>query len=408
MKKAANYLHQIVSIVLIVCFISPASYASSPICSVNYQAINKTSKNLEWSQKAENVFSESFTATLASSAIWLTAVQAIKVQLLYQGDMQAFWNSAFIHTFALDIFLTLTTHGVALIESPRIKRIFEGKFLGTSGEFIAKSSVNIGIGISSILATWAISPSINLNTPNVTAAFLLCLLVYPTLQVTKPYLFKTLPKKDSVRSFKTFSIQFPGLFKALEPAFRSKAEQINLESKEFKELFVKVLTYLSFSTKFEERPLPNFLKTDPSLAKNISRIEEIKAQIKLLDATKTKNLSKKEKDKLEAQLAKSAKELNELRISFVKKILEYKKWVQSPKDKLALQNLIKPDLYKDSSLETFELYRFLIKEHESYKDRIYISSLIDQKLAVGIAGGFLLYSTNHFAQFGSMPAFWGF
>ena len=210
------------------------------------------------------------------------------------------------------------------------------------------------------------------------AAFALCAAVYPSLQYTKNFLFKKVPERKNTLDFKRLKSEAPLLTSNLQTSLQARAKELDISSKDFEASFTNVLDAVVFSEAWELR------------IKNSELLNNKKIYAKYLDIQKIKKAFYSINSESAAQ--KLLLKLQSARRALVEQVL-----VSSSSLSLAQQMHYKNFIHFDKSTsldENIILLERLVKIHKEKRFMIFSSSIIDQALAVGIAGGILLYHLN--------------
>lgn len=328
--------------------------------------IQNSNPNLEWAPQ-KNVFSDSFQSTVVSGLTWLTLVQLIKHQFISDKN-QPIFTDAFWVTVPTDIMITIASHALSLKELPMLQKFMNGQFLGAKFEYFARTLSNTLFNSSVIVATWAVA-GIDIHAGTIGAALGLCAAVYSVLQITKPFLFKSVPAKMGNKDFQNLKEKFP----QVTQNWMAAAEELPLDSRSIENHFVYALDAVIYEIPFETR-------TD--------LFPEIRDQI--LKALKN---------------GKTA-QAKTLRRNLVSQLIQKYDALKATQEQ---STVIEDILRLDSSItgvQSLEILRFLKQTHKQRQKWLYTASFLDQAIAVGIAGGVFLYSTTHWAMSGELPLFW--
>lgn len=367
-----------VNLILSILFFNfQTSYAQGNSCRESLKKEIQATQHI--TLKNSNVFSESLNSTIINSVLWLSAVQMIKYMSLPEGSREYF-TDAMLVTVPLDVGLTLMSHYISLGKLHWLKAFSEGKFLGPKYEFWSRVAANTLISTGGILGSWSLAGLAGINIPiqadSILAALSLSAIVYTSMQVIKPALFKNLPAISDWKSEKRLS-------KILGP----------------KLLEIKKAILENHSQKIE----------DPILARDLflKSLEIIIVQKNWYDKINTLNqidvLSKEQKRELSPLLkkyreAENEQEKFELQKNILAKIMYFEKRDQPIIGlKLELEGLNLP--------QSKSLIQAILDNSRERKFSINAASLIDQSLWVGFAGGVLLYSTTHWAINHDLPLF---
>ena len=366
----------VVILSLQITFFSPFLLAQSgQQCSQSFELnLKDTEKHKEWSP-ASNIFSDSLPSTIVSSAMWLSFVQLIR--FASSGESASYFSDAFLLTLPIDVALTLISHAISVGNIPYLKAATEGKLFGPNYEFATRVASNVLVASSVIVSGWAIA-GIDLSSEKVLAAFALCAAVYPSLQYTKNFLFKKVPERKNTLDFKRLKSEAPLLTSNLQTSLQARAKELDISSKDFEASFTNVLDAVVFSEAWELR------------IKNSELLNNKKIYAKYLDIQKIKKAFYSINSESAAQ--KLLLKLQSARRALVEQVL-----VSSSSLSLAQQMHYKNFIHFDKSTsldENIILLERLVKIHKEKRFMIFSSSIIDQALAVGIAGGILLYHLN--------------
>lgn len=296
--------------------------------------------------------------------------------LSFKSRTQPIFTESFWVTLPTDIMLTLISHALSLKEIPALQKFLDGKFLGSRFEYFSRTLANTLVNSSVIVATWS-AFGININKGTVGAAVALCAAVYSVLQITKPFLFKTVPQKIGKSQFQEFQNLFP---EASEVWTQVAKESLPLEEPRLEMHFVYALENIVLNILIEGRLKPQLV--DPVLYQ--------------------KAFSQKEKF-LNDPSKKNYEALRKLRLDIIKNLLgslEKKEISVGVKEDIVQALKLDSELTPENSIR---IHRYLIKTRRKRQAWFYTASFIDQAISVGIAGGIFLYSTTHWALTGVWP-----
>lgn len=369
---------------LVSCFLvvilSLQALATPISCQSSFKRDTQKIEKIHWEQPG-NIFSNSLGATITSSIIWLSTVQALKYLSLSAHGAE-FLTTAFLITVPLDVGLTITSHWIALGKLAWLKKFAEGSYVKPKFQFWSRVAANVTIASTGIVGSWAIAnglgASININAQSILAAIFLCSLVYPSLQLTKPYLFQKIPNIGMKADKEKLKYLLSNEYYQLDRLLKENANTNKINPKEAEELFVQMLD-LVLSLKAWENQIPKELYSElsPKTKNIIEEIEENK-----IDAANGKLLTNRQL--LIRSLVNDSKKLSE-------------------KNRMAIENILRiEELSLENSLAIHEL---LASSRQRRKALLFGASLVDQAIAVGFAGGVLLYSTTHWAETGELPLF---
>lgn len=330
------------------------SLAEDKNCLETFNDIVKESQISVFQDKS---FQESLASTIVTSSSWLTVVQLLR----NQGDLASLYSdSAFLFTVPIDIGLTLVSHAIILVNNPKINAFLSGKAFGSKFESLTRIISNTVLNTAIINASWLIG-GLNFSTENLLNSFTLCLAVYSILQVIKPYLFKTLPQRLESKWIQKMMQDIPNLGLRLELAYFELVKNLN---KNPETLQNTLLSYLS----------QQLLKRD---LKNINFSDE------LIDKLDLANLLDKPSRK------------NNLRI--LKRVINsYDSGLLSSKEKKFIRDHFTLDNYLTWN-EQLSIYKNVFGFMVDKKKFIFKASVVDQAIAVGLAGGIGLYYVNKLA-----------
>ena len=324
----------------------------------------------------QNIFNRTLPSTLISAVTWLTAVQ-----LQRSGGGSEFLSDAFLLTVPLDMGLTTVSHAVSLSKIPMLQRILQGRVFGDAYQFITRTGVNITMGVTAILSSWAIS-GISLSPGHCGAAVALCGVVYPTLQASKTLLHRTWPRKADLKLRSHLMKILPKPLAAHWLALRNRANELGVKTETAEAAQVSILDAQALSKPFEDLVTEEMLINDSKLEKLVLETRKIRALIEPPSNATT--------------LEKSARRLKDLRSKIRHRILT--DWPFQAEEILELGGVFD----KKSSLL---LQKELDSRFHSSRFKTLVASFIDQSLSVGVAGGVFLYAVNQWAQSGQIPWF---
>lgn len=337
----------------------------------------------DWSPQ-DRVFSDTLGATIFTGVAWLTAVQVAKSFLIRESGQPIFTHT-YMLTVPIDVLLTVVSHFVSLGKVPGLQKIMRGDFVKGKLEYWYRTAVNTVMSSSVIVASWA-AAGIDINSSTILAASTLSAGVYATLQVTKPFLFKTLPERKGIRANERFKENEPEISELLYKAALEQTDRLGVDIKTIETNFIYALDSLVLRTSYETR-IPTDLLAHGRISKLIEQIAQVKEQLKLETEVK--------------QSHRLAISLKSLRRKLVHQLLDIY-------SKGAWQNEIVRILKIDRELGvegSIKLHRILDEISAERQTALYVASIADQALAVGIAGGVFLYSTTHWASTGEIPLF---
>lgn len=376
---------EVLSLVIAASIIFPPQFAQASSNQLSCKHSFKHSEKLEQADwhKPANVFSNSLGSTITNGVLWLTAVQAIKY-MAFKEQGAEFLTNAFMVTVPLDIGLTLVSHWISLGKFPALKNFTEGKTFGPKYEFWSRVAANVSISTLGITSAWAIANQFGAKIPiqldTISAAIILCMLVYPTLQVTKPFLLDKLPNLSNSRDQKEVEKIMGPLFNKIKAKIQSKAKDENIDPLEAEKLFLQMLDLVISANNWEQKI------TDTSLVDNNLRIKTLLKRIS--------SLKKQSTNENKISLVRLRQELS----------YEASKEIQKSKYSESLENHVFA-IEGLGSRQSIELISKLGKIRRNRAIKVFGASVVDQALAVGIAGGVLLYGTTHWAETGELPIF---
>lgn len=385
MYLAASRFRDLISIIVSICFLLNPLAANA--LNSNSKKVVKCSFSLEASrdidfssiEKPHNIFSESLKSTIANSAIWLLSVQGLKYSLMKEQGAE-FMTTAFLITLPLDVSLTIMSHWISLGKLPWLKNFAEGKLLGPRYQFWSRIAANVVIGSSAIIGSWAVAnqfgANINIGTETISAAIVLCMLVYSSMQVTKPFLFQSIPNLSIQNDQKKVEKILGKLAPALKRQFQDRAQEQEINPKDAEALFLQMLELVILMKPWEAKARLS------TMSLNNSKILDLISQI-------------------EFAKAESPSKVLELRRHLIAELLKEADSNKYNESELR-QTLKLRDLDLSSSVH---LLKKMGRFHSKRKFLIFGASMLDQALAVGFAGGVLLYSTTHWAATGELPLF---
>jgi hypothetical protein len=311
-------------------------------------------------------YHRSFSSTLASSVMMLSGVQCVRA--LSRGE---FLTPSFLITVPLDVALTLTSHAIALNHIPFLKRIFDGDVFDKKFEAPTRIGANVLMGVSYIYASWGMA-DVNFTLEKCLMALGLCAVVYPTLYVLKRGIFKKIPLNRDLKRLKKFrsNPHFGEAFQKLESEILSQAAANNIPEEERESLLLTALENLVL-----ERPYEDDVRGLPSLSER----KDIQAAIRKADRAVLKPHKEKARIGLIEKLLKVASQRGPGN--------------QAAKDARRVLNLGEPLTQKGS----LNLMKSMVKRYRAHRRWVWIGSLVDQSVSVGIAGGIGLYEVNKFA-----------
>lgn len=370
------------AVLLLSLVFSPTHHAYSYQCHSYFEdtvvrQIKASQVDKDWAPQ-KNVFADSIESTIVSGLTWLTLVQVIKHQFVANKNQPIFTESFWI-TLPTDIMLTLISHFLSLKEVPMVRKFLNGEFLSPRFEYFSRTLANTLVNSSVIVATWSMF-GIDINSGTVGAAVTLCAAVYSVLQITKPFLFKTVPSYLGQKH----SQEFQKIFPEYASEWKDVAKDfLSLDPVSVENHFVYALDQILLGY-----PIENKIKSN--------QLRYLKSY-KDIQIYKIKNENQFSQAKL--------KKLKNLRRNLIDDLIrEY----DNPLNEIGLLVEIAGALRIDSTvsvIQSIEIHRFLNKTYKSRQAWLYTASFLDQAIAVGIAGGVFLYSTTHWAATGEIPSY---
>ncbi len=375
-------IHFIRALVLVSFTLTPIHFAYPNQCRSYFEdtitkRIESSKTHKEWAPQ-KNVFGDSLESTIVSGLTWLTLVQVIKHQFVSNKNQPIFTESFWI-TLPTDIVLTLISHFLSLKDMPTVRKFLNGEFLGPKFEYFSRTFANTVVNSSVIVATWS-AFGIDINSGTVGAAISLCAAVYSVLQITKPFLFKTVPSHIGKKQYQEFQKIFP---EYAELWSQSAATALKLDPTSVENHFIYALEQIILSTPIENKIISVRLRALKSYR-----------QIERFNGKHSKMLSQSKFEKLK-----------KLRRNLIRELIRV---YEDPFIHEGILTEVRVALNLDSTVNSYqslEIHRFLNKSHKSRQTWLYTASFLDQAIAVGIAGGVFLYSTTHWASTGEVPAF---
>jgi hypothetical protein len=338
----------------------------------------------DWSPQ-DRVFSDTLGATILNGVTWLTAVQVAK-SFLVREQGQPIFTEAYMLTVPIDILLTVVSHYISLGKVPGLKKLLDGNFIKGKLEYWYRTAVNTLISSSVIVASWG-AAGIDINSSTIVAAATLSAGVYATLQVTKPYLFQTLPSRAGRRDTESLRASEPKLTEAYYQQALEQAVRLGVDPKQIEASFVYALDSLVLRTNYESRITHFALINHARISDILVKIEAVKQQLQI-----------ETNQKLVLKLTLTLKNLRRKLVHNLLEIHSLGAW------QLEIQNILKID-QELGVYGSLKLHQHLDRSSKQRQKNLYLASLADQAIAVGIAGGVLLYSTTHWAATGEIPLF---
>ncbi|MAF91412.1 MAG: hypothetical protein CL674_09065 [Bdellovibrionaceae bacterium] len=367
-----------VNLILSILFFNlQTSYAQSSSCRRSLSEDIKVTQSIEL--KNSNVFSESLNSTIINSVLWLSAVQMIKYMSLPEGSRE-FFTDAMLVTVPLDVGLTLMSHYISLGKLQWLKAFSEGKLLGPKYEFWSRVAANTLISTGGILSSWSLANLAGINIPiesdTVLAALSLSAIVYTSMQIVKPALFKQLPAISDWNSEKRLKKILGPRLTSLKQEILQNQDQVPEDTILARDIFLKSLEIIIVQKKWYD-------KID-----YLNNIGVLSARQKQAFTPLLKKYRK----------ASSSQDKFEIERSILSKIIFFENANRSvPGVSLELSGMNLP--------QSKALISAILKNSRDRKISVHAASLIDQSLWVGFAGGVLLYSTTHWAIHDEIPLF---
>jgi len=306
----------------------------------------------------------------------IPAVQIGRAALGHQ-----YFDPTFDFVAPFDLTLTLISHAIALNKIPVLKRFpkfkafFDGKLFGRHYEFWTRTAANVSLVTPAILLSWAIrhglaneSPFKAFTVAKCLAAFGLCSVVYPTLQLLKTRIFKKIPMQGDKRRLEAAQADplLRDAFAVLVPQSVARAMAIDIDPKQIESQLFTMLDNKVLSLPYENLRESEF----PFVTDNPQFLELL---------IKTRN---SEKERLKRKYRKQ----------IIKTLL-----AEYPSARPELANEIERILFLGAPFtieSSMELHRLLSDRYRKQILRTYPGSFIDLFVSVGIAGGFGLYKTS--------------
>ncbi|PIR23103.1 MAG: hypothetical protein COV44_05105 [Deltaproteobacteria bacterium CG11_big_fil_rev_8_21_14_0_20_45_16] len=341
---------------------------------------------------SRNIFNESLPSTLVSGFAWLNAAQVIRTQLVASPT---YLTPALLITAPLDLGLTIVSHYNSLAEAPGLRNL-KGR-----AAFWARAAINTVVGTGGIVGFWALYNFLQtqglpvgnyaINPRHCALAIGLCSIVYPSLQASKTILFKKLPALRDIQFSETLKTELPDFWKSLEETGRRRADDLNISELD-DHILLGLLEYSVTRFPIENSlELQNISKDDPqlqSLLEKISSLHERSQQRAPAWKRRWHQLIRFDSNaKLESQMAK-------IRRQIINRLLELQERQNTTNE---ISNIL--DMGDGlSETERIRLHHIMAARMKVYSTQIVVSSIIDQFLAVMIAGGVGLYHLNHIAE----------
>jgi|GEM_PF-4953435 len=174
-------------------FIPPHSQANP--CA---QSFELSGQEVGWVRENPDTVRDSMGSILTSAAIWLTGMQAMRSVDMHTGHFE-FERDVFVVTLGADMLLTVMSHYASLL--PGVSRALKGGM--GKYDLAARSAVLIPMGTAAIVSSWYLAGT-QLNAQNIGLAAGLCTAVYPPLIMIKKALHRRLPELISSLSIKQF------------------------------------------------------------------------------------------------------------------------------------------------------------------------------------------------------------
>jgi hypothetical protein len=369
---------------LVSCFLvvilSLQAFASPLHCKSTFKSETQKITKAHWEQPG-NIFANSLSSTITSSIIWLSTVQALKYFSLSAHGAE-FLTTAFLITVPLDVGLTITSHWIALGKLAWLKKFAEGSYVKPKFQFWSRVAANVTIASTGIVGSWAIAnglgANININAQSILAAIFLCSLVYPSLQLTKPYLFNKIPNIGMKSDKEKLKYLLANEYYELGNLLKENANINKINQKDAEALFVQMLDLVLSLKDWES-------KITPDIGSKLS----LKSQKILADINNAK-----EQDSTEQLLPRRQRLIESLLKDLENAPIEEK---QAIKEALKIEEI--------SIENSIAVHALISNSRKRRAALLFGASLIDQAIAVGFAGGVLLYSTTHWAETGELPLF---
>lgn len=308
----------------------------------------------------------SFTSTFVTGGLMFGAAQGIRTL----AGLDTFFSKAFWLTAPTDLLLTLTTHAITLSNFKPLKHFLDGKFLGPKLEPHMKIFANAMLGVAYIHASW-VAGGITITPAKAGMSIALCAVVYPTLYLIKTRLFKKLPlHRDRVR------MQVYRNDPVFGKAFTSLAEEVSKTAMGMKipESEIELLSLTFIENLIADWPIET--KIQPNSFTDTKSIESLADKIK----SETHHWRiRHARQRLIRHLVSLAKNPS-----------------VDPEERARLLSIL--DLGAPFSPESsLAFHEAILQRSRVQRLRIWGSSLLDQSLSVGVAGGVGMYYVNDYA-----------
>ena len=319
---------------------------------------------VRFQQTDHNLFTETLPTYIVSALSWLTAVQLFRGN----GDPATLLAPAFALTAPTDLGLGVLSHYISLSQSETLKGLMSGKIFGKKYENVARAATNTALGTGAIVLSWLVS-GVEISPGHCAAAGALCAAVYPTLQTVKTTLYRTWPRYQDRKRLNSLRDELPLEIRYYWNQVAARAVELGVTELETENAFLEVFNSLVLSVPYESR-IP---------IESVNRVPELKVLYENIQKVKT------------------PESLQVLRRKWVGLILERFPQYHSTLD-LSLPFDVDNSLIVQRSLQERANLKF---------KRLLVSSIFDQMVSVGVAGGIFLYAVNHWAQTGEIPWFLG-
>lgn len=347
----------------------------------------------------QNIFSTSMDSTIFWGTTWLSAVQGGKHLLL--GN--AFFTPGFIITLPMDIGLTITSHFFSL------ESFTASDNLSPRQDFWLRSAFNTTMGSIFIPLVWSLFNVLHSYGWNDTkyaitpltclGAAGLCAVVYPTLQRSKNFLFKERPLARDRNRLEDIRKNFKELAEQIIQKSRKRGAELGFNTDAAEALSLSVLSSLITSYEYEDA-----IELIPELMRD-SRVRRLVKKIENLDEQKNRKLSGLHSLSLRILKKDRDHQLVMKQMKWRRKLIDYLLELESQNHH---SQIIRRLLYLGEAFteeQSIEFHRALSQYSQEKRQEIFISSLLDQMLSVGIAGGLFLYGINTWAATGETPWF---
>jgi hypothetical protein len=363
--------------------------------------------------QAANVFQQSLGPTIfnsfvaffgASFAVHFAGSSAsLDVQGVASAGHSVLSDVTFYRTYVVDVILTFASHWLTLGNhksyDEALKKL-EGVGFTKTG---ARETLLMVYGAAIINGGWALTGA-PMDFDKVLAGTGFAFVAYKFLFAMKRYLFQTYPNRNQQDKFNEIGNRLPGFIRSFEEALIAQSASSDQASSEMqsqwetRKLEFLMNTVSNFPVELAMKNSARSLDLDGRVM--LKGLLSLRRQRATLLERVSQNIDSNATHQTSVKLANISKELIEKRLKFVRHVLgllDSLKIEEEARGALSAGLQI-PGLKTDDSLW---LHRQLQTHLKDYKKKIYLASVVDQTIAVGVFGGVFLKAMTFYAETGT-------